>query len=77
MPSGGLAPRLRVNQQLLGGTAMTMTMISSLLVCVAGLGLVATGMVLPLLLLPDEPGGSPESQPALRRFPGKAVTVRA
>ena len=54
---------------------MTMTMILSLLVCIAGLGLVATGMVLPLLLLPDEPGGSSDSQPALRRFPGEAVTV--
>jgi len=56
---------------------MTTTMILSLLVCSAGLGLVATGMVLPLLLLPDEPGGSPDAQPALRRFPGKAVTVSA
>jgi hypothetical protein len=72
-----VATTVRVKQQLFGGTAMTITLILSLLVCIAGLGLVATGMVLPLLLLPDEPGGSPESQPALRRFPGKAVTVRA
>jgi hypothetical protein len=72
-----VATTVRVKQQLFGGTAMTITLILSLLVCIAGLGLVATGMVLPLLLLPDEPGGSPESPPALRRFPGKAVTVRA
>ena len=56
---------------------MTITMILSLLVCIAGLGLVATGMALPLLLLPDEPGGSPDSQPVHRRFPGTVVSVRA
>jgi hypothetical protein len=77
MPPGGLAPRLRVKQQLLGGTAMTITMILSLLACAAGLALVATGMALPLLLLPDEPEGSSGSQRVHRRFPGKTVTVRA
>jgi len=49
---------------------MTTTMILSLLACAAGLGLVATGMALPLLLLPDEPGRSPDSQLVHRRFPG-------
>jgi hypothetical protein len=56
---------------------MTITLILSLLVCIAGLGLVATGMVLPLLLLPDEPGGSADSQRAHRRFPGTVATLRA
>jgi hypothetical protein len=55
---------------------MTITMILSLFVCIAGLGLVATGMVLPLLLLPGEPDSSRDTQPVLRRFPGMAVTVR-
>ena len=55
---------------------MTITMILSLLVCAAGLTLVATAMALPVLLLPDEPDSSPGSQPVHRRFPGKAVTVR-
>jgi hypothetical protein len=56
---------------------MTITMILSLLVCIAGLGLVATGMAVPLLLLPDEAGGSADSQPVHRRFPGRVVTLRA
>lgn len=56
---------------------MTITMILSLLVCIAGLGLVTTAMALPLLLLPDEPGGSPDSQPFHRRFPGTVGTVSA
>ncbi|HEX5249955.1 MAG TPA: hypothetical protein VFW14_09850 [Gaiellales bacterium] len=56
---------------------MTITVILSLLVCIAGLGLVATAMALPLLLLPDEPGRSPGSQSVHRRFPGTVVTVRA
>jgi hypothetical protein len=56
---------------------MTITMILSLLVCAAGLSLVVTAMALPVLLLPDEPGSSPGSQPVHRRFPGKTVTVRA
>ena len=47
-----------------------------LLVCATGLALVATGMVLPLLLLPDEPGSSSSSQSVHRRFPGTVVTVR-
>jgi len=76
-PSGGVATTVRVKQQLFGGTAMTITLILSLLVCIAGLGLVATGMMLPLLLLPDEPGGSADSQRAHRRFPGTVATLRA
>jgi hypothetical protein len=75
---GGLAPTLRINlENSYGGTSMTITMILSLLVCIAGLGLVATGMALPLLLLPDEPGGSSDSQPIHRRFPGTVATLRA
>jgi hypothetical protein len=38
---------------------MTITLILSLLVCIAGLGLVATGMVLPLLLLPTSRAAQP------------------
>jgi len=56
---------------------MSITMILSLLVCVAGLGLVVTGMLLPLRLLPEETGSSSGSQPIHRRFPGTAGTVRA
>jgi hypothetical protein len=55
---------------------MSITMILSLLVCATGLGLVVTGMVLPLCLLPEEAGSSSGSQPIHRRFPGTAVTVR-
>jgi len=74
-----VTPKLRVVTQYdpLGGIPMSITMILSLLVCVAGLGLVVTGMLLPLRLLPEETGSSSGSQPIHRRFPGTAGTVRA
>jgi hypothetical protein len=52
---------------------MSITMILSLLVCAAGLGLVVAGMALPLCLLPEDadPGrGRGGVHGALSRFSG-------
>jgi hypothetical protein len=48
---------------------MSITLILSLLVCAAGLGLVVTGMALPLCLLPEETSGGSRQGPAGLRGP--------